>query len=242
MRVESQPAYVLHAQPYRESSLLLDLLTRDHGRVGLIARGVRGTRAQPLRAALQPLQPLLVDWAGRGELPLLRAAEAAGAALAPHGDALLGAFYLNELQVRLMPRGEAQPRLFWRYAECLGALAEGRDYVWELRRFERDLIGELGYALVLSHEADGETPIDPEAHYRYEPEQGPLRLAAARSGSVSGAALAALADDVMPDSAAMRELRGMMRRVLLHLLGGRELRSWQVLADLAAHRSTDTPR
>src|SRR5688500_2988878 len=100
MRVDSQPAFVLHAQPWRETSLLLEAFTRDHGRVGLIARGVRGARAQPLRAALQPMQPLHVSWQGRGELPWLQGAEAAGAALAPQGDALLGAFYVNELLVR----------------------------------------------------------------------------------------------------------------------------------------------
>jgi len=231
-RVEGQPAFVLHAQPYRETSLLVEAFARDHGRVGLIARGVRGARGQPLRAALQPLQPLLLDWNGRGELLRLAGAEAAGAAFAPQGDALLAAFYLNELTLRLLPRGEALPALFWRYTQALAALGADGDYVWQLRRYERDLLADLGYALQLGHEAGGLRAIDPDAHYRYDPEQGALRLLRAENASVTGASLLALAGDDAPPAAALRELRALMRRVLLHHLGGRELKSWRVLAEL----------
>ncbi len=241
MRVESQPAFVLHAQAYRETSLLLEVFTVEHGRVGLIARGVRGARGQPLRALLQPLQPLQLGWSGRGDLPHLGVTEAAGAALTPQGDALLAAFYLNELLVRLLPRNEPQPSLFWRYAECLGTLQSGVDYVWELRRFERDLLAELGYALVLEIEADGTTPVEADAHYRYDPEQGALRLSTHRGSVVSGAALLDLSHDRLPDAACLRELRTLMRSILLHHLAGRELRSWQLLSDLASHRVPRTP-
>jgi DNA repair protein RecO (recombination protein O) len=237
MIIDPHPAYVLHGQPYRETSLLLDIFSRDHGRVGLVARGVRGARAQPLRVLLQPLQPLLLSWGGRGELVQLRGVEAAGAALLPQGDALLAAFYVNELLMRLLPRGEAQVALFWRYAQCLGALAGGDDFAWELRRFERDLLAELGYGLTLECEADGTTPIDAERWYRYDAESGAQPLPGPRAtAAVSGATLLALLGDQRPEVAGLRELRGLMRRVLLHHLGGRELRSWQLLADLAAHR------
>lgn len=233
-RVDSHPAFVLHAQPWRETSLLLEVLTRDHGRLGMIARGVRGARGQPLRALLQPLQPLHLSWSGRTDLLHLGGTEAAGAALAPHGDALLAAFYLNELLVRLLPRGEPQTTLFWRYAGCLAALQSGTDYAWELRRFERDLLVELGYGLVLAVEADGITPVEMEGSYRYEPEQGAVRLSSRHTGAVSGQALLCLAHDRVPDAAGLRELRVLMRRVLLHRLDGRELRSWQLLADLSS--------
>ena len=235
-RVEGQPAFVLHAQAYRETSLLVEVFSREYGRIGLVARGVRGARGQPLRAVLQPLQPLLLDWAGRGELSRLAGAEAAGAAFAPQGDALLAAFYLNELMTRLLPRNESMPSLFWRYAQALGALHEGGDWIWQLRRFERDLLAELGYALQLDREAGSERAIDPDGHYRYDPEQGPLRLLRAENASVSGAGLLALAGDDAPSPEILRELRPMMRRILLHQLGGRDLISWRVLADIAAGR------
>lgn len=230
LRIAGQPAFVLHAQPYRETSLLVEAFTRDHGRTGLVARGVRGMRGQPLRAVLQPLQPLLIDFSGPGELLRLAATEAAGAAFAPHGDALLAAFYVNELMLRLLPRGEALPALFWRYTQMLAALGATDDWLWPLRRFERDLLADLGYALQL----DGD--LSPEAHYRYDPENGPLRLQRQENASISGAALLALACDQTPASEHLREMRGLMRRVILHHLGGRELKSWRVLADLSSAR------
>lgn len=236
--MELQPAYILHARAYRETSLLLDAFTRDHGRIGLIARGVRGARGQALRAALQPLQPLLLSWSGRGELWRLVSAEAADVALGLRGDALLSGFYLNELLLRLLPRHDPHQALFWRYAQCLNALAAGDAPAWELRRFERDLLDALGYGLELSADVgDGEV-LMAEVRYRFDPESGPRRMPGgqAQAGTVSGAALIALRDDLLPDGEKLRELRRLMRGVLLHHLGGRELRSWQVLGDLAGAR------
>lgn len=241
LRVQAQPGYVLHATPYRETSLLLDVFSRDHGRIGLIARGVRGARGQPLRAALQPLQPLLLDWSGRGELQRLDAAEAAGAALRPAGAALLGAFYVNELLLRLLPRGESSEALFWRYAETLAAMQDEAGLRWPLRRFERDLLAAAGYALGLEATVDDEA-IEPEGWYRYDPEHGAVRVSASAANAVSGNALLALARDQAPAAAQQGELRTLMRRVLRHHLGGRELRSWQVLADFGQQSVRTTER
>ncbi len=214
------------------------MFSRDHGRIGLIARGVRGVRGQGARALLQPLQPLLLSWRGRGELPVMAAAEAAGAAIALHGESLLSAFYLNELLLRLLPRGEAQTALFWRYVLCLAALAEPAAHIgWELRRFERDLLDALGYGLQLHSEADNGAVLEPAARYLLDPESGPRRVVGERG--ISGTALIALRDDARPDPDALRELRHCMRGVLRHHLGGRDLHSWQVLGALAAVRVED---
>src|SRR5688500_5274253 len=161
MRVEEQPSFILHERPYRETSLLVEAFTRDHGRVGLVARGVRAQKPRIARANLAPLQPVVLSWTGRGELATLVAAEPAGHSLRANGEGLLGALYLNELLVRLLPRGDAQPELFARYAACLEDLAGTGSPAWGLRRFERDALAELGYALELGHEADGAGPIEP---------------------------------------------------------------------------------
>lgn len=241
LRFEAQPAYVLHASPYRETSLLLETFTRDHGRVGLIARGVRGVRGQPQRAVLQPLQPLLLGAMGQGELLRLTQSEAAGPPSSLQGEATLAAFYLNELLLRLLPRGDAQTALFWRYAECIGALA-GVHAGWELRRFERDLLGVLGYALTLDVEGLTERAVEPDQRYRFDPDIGPRRVgigeSGAQAGTISGAALLALARDEMPDAPLQGELRRLMRGVLRFHLGGRELRSWRIVSDLATHRGS----
>jgi DNA repair protein RecO (recombination protein O) len=232
---EPQPAFVLHARPYRETSLLLDLFTLDDGRVGAIARGVRGARGQPLRAALQPLQPLTIRLKGQGELPLLVGAEMNGTGVtAPlAGDPLLAAFYLNELLVRLLPRQDPMPALFWRYAACLAELGSDASLGWTLRRFERDLLEALGYGLQLELEADGDSPIDATAWYRYAPDHGAVRVPQA-SGAVPGAALLALAGEQLPDLTLLPPLRRLLRGLLQEHLGGRELHSWGLIADLGA--------
>ena len=215
---------------------MLEVFSRDYGRLGLVARGVRGARGQAQRAVLQPLQPLLLSWRGKGELLTMSAAEPAGAAVSLQADALLSAFYLNELLIRLLPRGEPQDGLFWRYASCLGQLATADTPTgWTLRRFERDMLTAIGYGLELDLDAS-DVMIDPVARYLYEPDAGPSRInvpaamvSDAPVGGISGAALIALREDVMPDAKGLNELRRWMRGVLLYHLGGRELRSWQVL-------------
>lgn len=233
LRLEAQPAYILHSRPYRETSLLLDAFTRDHGRIGLIARGVRGARGQPLRAVLQPMQALLVSCVGQGDLLKLVQAEAADAPQVLSGHALLSGFYLNELLLRLLPRGEVQTGLFWRYVECIASLAAGVPPGWELRRFERDLLAAIGYAIDLRGESSTE-PVQAELRYHVDPEHGLRRTGNDDTGpgACAGAALLALADDLEPGPAHQRELRRLMRALLLHHLGGRELKSWQVLADV----------
>ncbi|WP_424683696.1 DNA repair protein RecO [Frateuria sp. YIM B11624] len=230
MLLDQQPAYVLHARPYRETSLLLECLTRDHGRLGVVARGVRRERARVQRAQLEPFQPLALDLLLRGELATLRGAEPAGAPLRLTGDAGLAGLYLNELVVRLTGRQDPQPDLFDAYARTLPRLAAPDTLAWQLRRFERDLLAALGYALQLDNEADSGEPVAPEGWYRYQVEHGPVACAADALRAIRGADLLALANDRCPDRAGLAALRRLMREVIRFHLGGGELRAWRVLA------------
>ncbi len=236
MRLDQQPAYVLHARPYRETSLLLECLTRDHGRLGVVARGVRGERAKLRRAQLEPFQPLALDLLLRGELATLTGAETVGLPLRLGGDQGLAGLYLNELVVRLTARQDAQPALFDAYANTLARLAGGEPAGWTLRRFERDLLEAIGYGLQLQHAANGEQALQAQAHYRYDVEQGALRCDAATAHAVRGADLLALAEDRMPDRAGLAALRRLMREVIRYHLGGGELRAWRVLAGVPPRR------
>ena len=227
MRVEAQPVFILHSRAYRESSALLECLSRDHGRIGLVARGIRRERSRLPRGLLQPLQPLLAGWVGNGELATLTATEAAGAAHALAGERLYSAMYLNELVMRTTARGDPQPAIFAGYQQCLQRLAANEHEAWTLRRFERDLFAELGYALVLDTEADHVTAIESGVDYAYLPESGPVTWCDQRSAiRVSGAALLALAADRQPDPTMLAELRRLTRGVLRHLLGGGSLNAW----------------
>ena len=229
MRIEQQPAFVLHARPWRETSLLLDVLSRDHGRVGLVARSVRGARSRTPRSLLQPFSPLQLGWSGHGELATMSAAEAAGAALPVIGEALLCALYLNELIVRLVPRNDPHADVFAAYLETLARLSHGHPPAWTLRRFERDLLAHLGYALVLDVDGDDGAPLDPERDYAYRHEHGPAPWRNARDGvRLRGGALLALARDEMPAAEHLPALRRLMRSVIAAHIDG-ELRSWSML-------------
>ena len=235
MRVEAQPAFVLHARPWRETSLIVEMLSRDHGRVGVVARGVQGPKRHALRAALQPLQHVRVDFLPRGELGRLLQAEAVDVAPLLGGETLLAAFYANELLMRLLPRQDPAPGLYARYGALRGELAGAGPLAWTLRRFERDLLEELGYGLPLEQTDDG-APLDPAARYLLDAERGPLRDRQHARGSVSGAALLALAADREPPPDQLAELRPALRGVLQSHLGSTPLKSWSLLADLSGLR------
>jgi len=236
MRIDNEPAYVLHARPWRESSLLIEVLSENHGRLGLLARGVQGPRRHVLRAALQPLQFIRLDAVQRGELAQLRNAEALDAAPQLAGEATLAAFYVNELVMRLAPRQDPLPELFDAYADVRRRLGDAESLAWSLRRFERDLLEALGFGFAFDVDGDG-LAIDAAARYRLDPEHGPRRLLSDRghddrSAAATGRALLALAGDVKPDADDLAGLRRALRPVLLQLLGGRGLRSWDLLGEL----------
>ena len=227
MRVEQQPGFVLHARAWRETSLLLEVLSRDHGRVGLVARGVRSARARASRNLLQPLTPLSLSWSGSGELATLASAEAVGAPLLLAGESLLCALYLNELVARLLPRNDALPQVFDAYAEALTRLAQASAPAWTLRRFERDLLGHLGYGVVLDSEAESGSPLRADGSYAYRTDAGPVPWHGVADGlRVRGSALLALANDRMPDAEDLQALRRLMRALITHHLDGAPLRAW----------------
>lgn len=236
MRYAAEPAFVLHARPWRETSLLVEVLSAGYGRVGLVARGVQGPKRHVLRAALQPLQSIRFDAVQRGELAQLASAEAVDAAPLLQGDAAMAGFYLNELCLRLSPRLAPQPELHLAYARARERLRAGEPLAWLLRRFERDLLEALGLGFEWQHDGDG-AGIDPAARYRLEAEHGPRRVLGERAGerreSATGLALLALAADQPPSAADLASLRLPMRAVLLHHLGGRGLASWDMLGTLA---------
>ncbi len=236
MRVEGQPAYVLHARPWRETSVIVELLTRDHGRVGVVARGLNGPKRQVLRAALQPQQYIRTDYLLRGELARLLQAEALDVAPALGGDAQLAAFYISELLLRLTPRNDAAPALFDLYARARAELARGENLAWNLRRFERDLLEALGVGLPWDRDADGEQVLA-ASRYRLDPELGPVPDSRRGGESLSGASLLALAEDRMPGNEALAELRRGLRPVLAAQLGSTPLRSWGLLDELARVRN-----
>jgi DNA repair protein RecO (recombination protein O) len=240
MKIDGEQAFVIHVRPWRETSLLVEVLSEHHGRLGLLARGVNSARKQALRAALQPLQWIRFEAVQRGELAQLRNAEALDAAPRLVGHAMLAGFYVNELLLRLAPRQDPLPELYDAYAQARAALAGGENLAWALRRFERDLLECLGFGFDLGCDVEG-APIDPAARYQLDPEHGLRRLlidrgAAERRQAATGVALLCLAEDRLPAAPDLASLRIGMRRVLAHHLGARGLKSWEMLDDLVPRR------
>jgi DNA repair protein RecO (recombination protein O) len=232
-RVEQQPGFILHSYPYRETSLIVEVFSRDHGRLPLLAKGARRPMSA-LRGVLMAFQPLLVDWTGGGELKILARAEWQGGQPLLAGRSLLWGYYLNELLVKLLPREDAHGALFERYRETLAILAAAEPGEEVLRRFELSLLSELGYGLDLSSEADSGAPVREAGHYLYIIERGVVETDqdGADGLVLPGRVLLDMArgDFTRPETALQGKL--LLRRLINHHLGGQPLQSRRVFMEL----------
>lgn len=230
VRVTQQPAFILHHYPYGETSALLEVFSLAHGRVGLIAKGARRAKSD-LRAILCPFQPLSIGWSGKGDLATLTQAEIDAEMILLSGRALYCGFYINELMLRLIHRHDPHERLFDAYRSALQGLQIAADHEATLRLFEKRLLDNLGYGLVLDREGVHGAAIDPEAAYSYAIERGPLRAAANAQGAIAhgavvrGATLRALAAERFDTPAQLNEAKALLRGVLAHYIGTQPLHS-----------------
>jgi DNA repair protein RecO (recombination protein O) len=231
-RIDGAAAFLLHAHPYSETSLVLDVFARDHGRLALLARGARRPRSA-LRGVLLAFQPLELSWFGGGEVKTLARAEWLGGLPLLGGKSLLLGYYLNELLLRLLPREDSHPILYDAYAIALAALAQGATEAAELRRFEKTLLRELGYGLSLDREADTGEPVRPDGRYVYLVERGVV-AATGREGlpAVAGKTLLDMAADDYADPRTLAESKQIMRQLIAHQLGGQPLQSRRVFVEL----------
>jgi len=225
-RVQLRQAFVLHRRPYRETSLLLEVFTRDFGRLGLVARGVR-RRASRLAGVLQPFRPLLLSWSGRRELGTLADAEYDGVTQPLGGPALASGFYVNELVLRLLHRFDPHPELFGIYAGTLERLRRSGAQESALRIFEKRLLEAVGYGLVLDHDVVSGRPLEPDAVYDYRHDRGPVPAGAGGTEGIrmGGDALAALARERLDTPEHLLAAKRLMRYVLRVHLGDRPVTS-----------------
>jgi DNA repair protein RecO (recombination protein O) len=231
--IQDAPAFVLHSYPYRESSLILEAFSREHGRVALVARGARRPRSA-LRGLLMGFQPLTLSWFGKQELRTLHGAEWQGGQPQLAGTALLCGLYLNELLLNLMVRDDPHERLFDYYQLTLQRLARESEHAATLRCFEKHMLQELGYALLLEFEADSGKPVEPDLQYRYVIERGavPLADAGALGLAVRGKTLLDTAADDYRDPFSAQQCKQLMRMLLNHHLDGRQLHTRELIKDL----------
>jgi DNA repair protein RecO (recombination protein O) len=233
-RINNEPGFILHTYPFKETSVVAEVFTRSHGRTALIARGARRPTSA-LRGLMQPFTPLLLSWFGKSELKTLHAAEWQGGLTAPQGRALMCGFYLNELLLRLLARGDAHELLYDRYADTLDQLAgeaRGIDYERILRHFEKNLLSEIGYGATFDVDADSGMPIEAGVRYVFQPERGALRASGQPGCPVSGQTLIDLAAGRFEQPATLVEAKTLMRTLINHTLGAKPLYTRQLLREL----------
>jgi DNA repair protein RecO (recombination protein O) len=224
-------AFILHNYPFRETSLIVEVFSREHGRLPIVARGARRPRSA-IRGLLMGFQPLQLAWFGKGEVKTLHDAEWLGGQPLLQGTALMCGFYLNELLLNLLVRDDPHQNLFDYYRATLYRLAHEQDHAATLRCFERHLLQELGYALPLEHEAGGSQPIRAEARYTYQPERGALSGEGYEGVAVRGKTLLDMAADDYTDPVTAQQSKQLMRTVLNHHLAGKTLHTRELIKEL----------
>lgn len=229
-RQTAQPVYVLHTYPYKETSLVAELFTRDFGRVAVVAKGARRPRSA-MRGMLQSFQPLLGAWSGKLELKTLHSLEWGSGLLLLQGEALMCGFYLNELMLRLLPREDPHDALFDYYGQTLRTLSTSTAYATTLRRFELKMLQEMGYAVPLALD-ESNHPIAADRQYTYLPERGACQPQTQNGVQLSGNTLIDMAQDNYADTQTQQQSKQLMRMLLAHYLGDKPLHTRQLLIDL----------
>ncbi len=252
---ETSAGFVLHSYPYLETSLIVEMFTRSHGRVVAVAKGAKRPTSA-MKSRLNPFQGLLLTWFGKSDLKTLKTVEHAEIYAQLSGAALMSAFYMNELLLKLVQREDAHEALYDAYedaivtlvsniahAELLGGVATA------LRKFEMSLLSELGYALQLTEEAGTHDAIDADKRYVYVMERGPISIrniaknssphaeVRYQSGSsdglqLSGKTLLDLASGDFSDPQTQTQAKLLMRRAINQLLGDKPLHTRQLIRDL----------
>lgn len=236
-RVNLEPAFLLHHYPWRETSRILELITRSHGRVSVFSRASRSATSS-LASALQPFSEILVSWSGRGEAGQLTGAERVRPPAPLNGDRLMSGFYANELLLKLLQRHDPHPRLFDAYATLLGRLLDPQAEPGRaLRLFEKTLLDELGWGLSLEREAGSGAALEPARSYRYQIDGGPEALNGVADGTLifCGASLLSLAREELADPRSLSDARRLLRAAIDQCLDGRPLKTREVLVEMRAH-------
>ena len=228
---ENQPIFVLHTYPFKETSLVVELFSKEFGRVAAVAKGARRPLSA-MRGQLQSFQMLHAAWSGKNELKTLHSMEWADALLSLQGEALMCGFYLNELLLRLLPREDAHEALFDYYQATLKVLEKNQHLATHLRRFELKMLQEMGYAVPLLQDENGEAVLADKS-YRYEAEYGACELHSTKSGvQLSGKTLLDMAGDDYANVQTQQQSKQLMRYLLTHYLGDKPLHTRQLLIDL----------
>ena len=228
---ENESVYVIHTYPFKETSLIAELFSKNHGRIPVVAKGARRPRSS-LRGMLQSFQSFQATWSGQGEIKTLHNIEWCDKFLKIDGNALLCGFYINELIIRLLPREDTHQKLFEFYDYTMKILEKNIDLDITLRRFELNLLQELGYEVPLKEDENGES-IVADKFYIYEAEYGPSEISKTNSGvKILGQTLLDMAQDVYKEDNTQLQSKQLMRYLINYYLGDKPLNSKKLFTNL----------
>lgn len=230
MQVDLNPCFLLHQRAYRETSSILDVFSREHGRVNLIARGVKSKSKNNLQGLLQPCQKIMMSWSGKGELPTLNKVETISPITSTTNKSILLGFYMNELIVKLLHKNEAHSELFDNYEITLQHLEANEQEEKTLRLFEKHLLESIGYGLVLNYDLLNDNAIIPDAKYYYSFENGPSATAPEFGEyiHVQGQTLLSIENECFKTETCLNEAKLLMRYIFKIILGQKPLASRQL--------------
>ncbi|MDE0755159.1 MAG: DNA repair protein RecO [Woeseiaceae bacterium] len=237
-RVQNQPAWLLHHRPFRDTSRILDIISRDYGRLSLVARGSRSANSK-LKGYLRPFLPVQMSWFIRSDLGTLTGAEMNGAPISLSGDALLSAYYINELLLNLLHKHDPQTDIFSAYQNTIETLNREADVAAVLRRFEMELLRLLGYGLNLDHDTESDAELDANRRYEYRIELGPVPVTGGEGPMIfTGTELIAIREQAFSDPLVLKNANRLLRQVIAWHLNGKELKSRKVLMEMRQSGST----
>ncbi|MGB1612126.1 MAG: DNA repair protein RecO [Arenicellales bacterium] len=230
-RIKGEPGFILHRRPYSESSLLVDIFSRHHGRLTAIAKGARGLKSA-FRGMIRPFALTTLGWSGKGEVKTLTQCEWAGPDFDLKGPGLYCGFYINELLLKFIQRYDPHERLFDQYLKSIIGMNQGESTQGILRVFEKALLNETGYGLQLERDHESGEALQPEQQYQYRPGMGAFVRISNETGGVMvrGSSLIALRNEHGFDETALRELKHLHRAVFQYLLDGKTLASRMVFS------------
>jgi DNA repair protein RecO (recombination protein O) len=233
LKINEEVAFVLHSIPWRETSQIVEVFTKNYGRIPLIAKGSKRPRS-PIRGLLQPFQPLRISWSGNNELRTLRNAEWIGGIPQLSGSYIYSGFYLNELLIRLLPRDDPHQLLFEKYYTTIQSLSYKDKIEPVLRSLELTILKELGYSPLLTHDGESDTPIIPDKKYIFDFEKGLIQSRTDSENRVqfSGKTLLDLSNNDFTDTTTLTESKLLMRILLNQCLGDKDLQTRRVLQEL----------
>lgn len=225
-RVSLQAAFILHGRDFRDTSRLLDVFTLEYGRVSLVAKGARSARSK-LQGVLEPFAPVLISWSGKGEVQTLTGAEPVKSEINLAGKQIMSAYYINELLQRLITFHDPHPKLFEIYQKTLECFSN-EDIELVLRRFEKQLLAEIGYGMSLNVDAGNGKDLIKDKLYYYDLEKGPINIHADEVNGefvIKGQTLLDMHDEKFSCEQSKKEAKQLMRIILSHHLGDKPLKT-----------------